>query len=304
MNKDTMTSCCASCGKSEGDGIQLRTCTACKSVRYCGITCQRNHRPKHKKACKKRAAELRDEILFKQPEGTHLGDCPICCLPLPIDGQNKSAFHPCCGKSICIGCGHTYALREMEANNQPTCPFCRDPLTKTEEEAEKKLMKRAAANDPAALCKLGERHYRIGDYGAAFKYFTKAAELGNATSHYNLFVMYERGEGVETDEKKYTYHLEEAAIAGQPGARHALGLKEGVKGNFERAVKHFIIAVNLGFDESLQTLKEYYKDGFVSKEVFAAALRAHHAAVNATKSPNREVAYAAYEAGMIRMSQR
>jgi hypothetical protein len=36
-------------------------------------------------ACKKRAAELRDEILFKQPENTHLGDCPICFLPLSLD---------------------------------------------------------------------------------------------------------------------------------------------------------------------------------------------------------------------------
>ena len=34
---------------------------------------------------RKRAAVLRDELLFKQPESSHLGDCPICCLPLPLD---------------------------------------------------------------------------------------------------------------------------------------------------------------------------------------------------------------------------
>eukprot|EP00985_Skeletonema_marinoi_P016042 scaffold8511_cov134-Skeletonema_marinoi.AAC.1 len=51
---------CASCGKTENDeGIKLKNCTACHLVRYCGVECQREHRPKHKKACKKRAAELR-----------------------------------------------------------------------------------------------------------------------------------------------------------------------------------------------------------------------------------------------------
>ena len=59
--------CCAGCGKAEVDDIKLRTCTACKSVRYCGIQCQKDHRSKHKRECKKRAAELRDEILFRQP---------------------------------------------------------------------------------------------------------------------------------------------------------------------------------------------------------------------------------------------
>eukprot|EP00984_Skeletonema_dohrnii_P007364 scaffold2671_cov81-Skeletonema_dohrnii-CCMP3373.AAC.4 len=68
---------CAACGIAGGDDIKLKKCTACKSVRYCGVKCQKEHRPQHKKECKKRAAELRDEILFKQPESSDLGDCPI-----------------------------------------------------------------------------------------------------------------------------------------------------------------------------------------------------------------------------------
>eukprot|EP00985_Skeletonema_marinoi_P002564 scaffold1057_cov203-Skeletonema_marinoi.AAC.12 len=51
-------------------------------VRYCSDECQRDHKPYHKEACKNQAAELRDELLFKQPESTHLGDCPICMIPL------------------------------------------------------------------------------------------------------------------------------------------------------------------------------------------------------------------------------
>eukprot|EP00984_Skeletonema_dohrnii_P024979 scaffold14127_cov67-Skeletonema_dohrnii-CCMP3373.AAC.1 len=69
---------CASCGVAEADDMKLKKCTACKSARYCSIKCQKEHRPKHKRDCKKRAAELRDEILFKQPECSHFGDCPIC----------------------------------------------------------------------------------------------------------------------------------------------------------------------------------------------------------------------------------
>ena len=50
------------------------------------------------------------------------------------------------------------------------------------------------------------------------------------------------------------------------------------------------IAANLGHDESIQMLKKCYKIGHVSKENFASALRSHHAAVEATKSPQREEA--------------
>src|SRR6056300_973086 len=98
-----MTTCCASCGKAAVDEVKLKLCTACKLVRYCSVDCQKNHRPQHKKACKKRAAEIHDDRLFTQPEGIHLGECPICCLPLPLDIR-KSRINSCCCKWICNGC--------------------------------------------------------------------------------------------------------------------------------------------------------------------------------------------------------
>ena len=55
-------------------------------------------------------------------------------------------------------------------------------------------------------------------------------------------------------------------------------------------MKHWIIAANLGDDDSIKIFKQCYAYGDVSKEDFAAALRAHQAAVNATKSPQREKA--------------
>jgi hypothetical protein len=123
-----MTSCCAECG-DEGGAVNLKTCKSCKLVKYCNANCQRNHWSKHKKLCKRRAAELRDEALFKDPPAKE--DCPICFLPMPIQlvscisltsatiysvpiydfaiahevmkDQAMDAYYSCCGKSICRG---------------------------------------------------------------------------------------------------------------------------------------------------------------------------------------------------------
>ena len=53
-------------------------------------------------------------------------------------------------------------------------------------------------------------------------------------------------------------------------------------------MRHFIIAANLGHDSSLKALRKGYADGVVSKEDYSGALRAYQAAVEATKSPQRE----------------
>eukprot|EP00985_Skeletonema_marinoi_P007539 scaffold3316_cov94-Skeletonema_marinoi.AAC.22 len=291
-----MMLCCACCGISEGDDIKLKTCTACKSARYCSVECQKQHRPQHKRACKKRAAELRDELLFKQPESTHHGDCPICCLPMPIGGKYSSMM-ACCSKIICNGCVHANQRRELEGNLQQRCPFCRHPTLKTDKEYEMQIMKRVEANDPFATFQIAIRRHDKGNYEEAIKYYTKAVELGNVDAHYLLSTMYQGGPVVEKDEKKEVYHLERAAIGGHPDARHNLGCTEAENGKFERAVKHMIIAASLGYDTSIQVLKECYADGKINKEDFAAALRAYQAAVDATKSPQREAAAKAEATG-------
>ena len=97
--------CCASCGVAEVDDVNLKECNGCDLVNYCSDACQELHRPEHETVCKERAAELRDEILFKQPEGSHLGDCPICCLPLSLN-MNENMLQTCCSKLICNGCSH------------------------------------------------------------------------------------------------------------------------------------------------------------------------------------------------------
>jgi len=289
--KKVTSSCCAACGitEVEADDITLKECATCDLVRYCSDACQKNHWPQHEKACKKRSTELRDELLFKQPESTHIGDCPICMLPMPLD-ESKSLLYSCCSKVICDGCSHANNIREVAESGWSKCPFCRDPTPSTDEQCEKQMMKRVEANDPVAMCGEGFLQYQKGDYSSAFEYSKKAAELGYVGAHFMLAGLYLDGQGVEKDEKKSIHHTEVAAIGGHPDARCNLASYEERTGNLKRAARHLIIAATQGSGESIKSLMSTFKIGKVSKEVLAAALRAQQAAVHETKSPQRDVA--------------
>jgi hypothetical protein len=285
-----MCCCCASCGATEvDDDIKLKICTACKSVRYCSVACQREHRTQHKQTCRKRAAELRDELLFQQPESSHRGECPICLVTLSLDPE-KCGLMTCCSKFICLGCDHANRIREIQESLEKKCPFCRHPISKTKKEIDTNCMRRIEANDPVAITELSKLKCREGDYRSAFKYCAKAVELGDIEAHFESSVLYREGQGVERDKKKELYHMEEAAIGGHPMARFNLGCHERDNGRHDRAVRHFIIAANLGLDLAIEVLHGGYAAGMVSKEDFAAALRAHQAASVAMKSPLREAA--------------
>ena len=141
-NNNSMTTC-ASCGKS---GDDIKTCTACKQVKYCSVACQKAHRPIHKRECKKRAAELFDEALFREPPPRE--ECHICFLPLPLNGA-QVIYQSCCGKTLCHGC--TYGCGSI-------CPFCRTPELTSLEEAFVRLKKRIELNDAGAFYTLGCKH--------------------------------------------------------------------------------------------------------------------------------------------------
>ena len=278
---------CGWCGIAEVDNIKLEDCDGCDLVKYCGDKCRGEHRHWHVGDCKRRAKELHDKKLFRQPDGSHHGECPICFLPMPIDPQ-KSLFYECCSKSSCDGCRYANA----KSNGGDRCPFCRETVANGDEEWKKRLMKRIKANDPTALRQMAAIFDGEGEYDKAFEYYTKAAELGDLTAHYNIGVMYRDGEGVDKDEEKEVYHLEQAAIGGHPKARHNLGCREHENGNMERAVKHAIIAANLGHEGSMKALWGAYKDAFITKEDLESTLRTHKAAIDAMKSPQREAAVA------------
>ena len=155
---------CANCGKGEEAGSNLKSCAACKLVKYCSRDCQAAHRPQHKKACKKMAKELHDEKLFKQPPP--LEDCPICMIRLPTLATGKT-YMACCGKVICSGCIHAVQIRALLAGRSKeddVCPFCRTPPLKSDGETIERTAKRVELNDPLGISDLACM-YRDGECG-------------------------------------------------------------------------------------------------------------------------------------------
>ena len=113
---------CASCGISslevwqrrqmtKNTDISLKRCTACYSVRYCGVTCQKKHRKQHREECKENADKRRafNNQLFEKELCTEITplpprpDCDICMHIMPLD-VSKSKYYGCCGKMVCLAC--------------------------------------------------------------------------------------------------------------------------------------------------------------------------------------------------------
>ncbi|EJK51927.1 hypothetical protein THAOC_28857 [Thalassiosira oceanica] len=223
---------CANCGKQGSDTVKLKSCTACRLVKYCSVDCQRAHRKLHKKTCKQRAAELKDEQLYSQgherPEGW----------------QKK---------------------------------------------------------DPEAITLLGLK-YHLGDkYGhgrlglqkdmqRAVELWTEAAELGSIKALHNLGNAYETGKGAQKDTAKAVEFYAKAAMQGHVVARHNLGCYEGKKGNYDHAVRHFLISAKMGLKESVEKIKTMFIDGEATKDQYAEALKGYQDAVEETKSHDRDEA--------------
>ena len=295
---------CANCGKGEEDKVNLKKCGACLSVKYCSAVCQKAHRPLHKKACKKRVAEMHDEQLFKVPPPPE--DCPICFLRMPwmVSG---SAYMQCCGKTICCGCVHSVQLRD----NSPICPFCRVPRHDATSDGYKEIIKqyknRMEHNDAEAICAMAG-FYDSGNYGVpqstakALELWHRAGELGSATSYNNIAVCYHSGRGVARDKKKAVYYWELAAMRGCPTSRNNLGSlelnkrrNEGRTGNVKKALMHYMIAARDGDTLSLKNIKNMYIDGYATKDDYAKALRGYQAFVDEIRSDQRDEAAAIHD---------
>ena len=288
---------CANCGsKGGGDTVKLKDCTACRLVKYCGVECQKAHRKQHKKACKQRAAQLKDEQLYSQglerPEGD---SCPICTLPIPFPTQDHSVFEVCCMKKICNGCDFAAQKRGMH-----DCAFCRTPCPGNDADRLAMVQARVAKKDPVATNHLGDK-LLFGDRGLqkdmrkALELYTEAAELGSLDALYNLGISYYHGEGVEVDEEKGVEFFKKVAMQGHVASRHNLGFWEAGKGDGDRAVRHFLISAKMGRKESLENIKQMFIDGIATKDRYAEALKGYQDAVEETKSNDRDEAKAFYD---------
>ena len=293
---DTIT-LCANCGKDEESAGDLKSCTACKMVKYCNRDCQIAHRPQHKKACKKRAAELYDEVLFQDPRPRD--ECPICMLPLPLDAR-KSMFKACCGKLICDGCIVSMTIEEMRKGKKKEelgiCPFCRTctlgcSINEEIEQIKKLMVKGNAYAFYTHAVYYAEGRYGVPrDYQKANELFLKGGELGCASGYCNVGNAYDNGMGVDRDKKKAKHYYEQAAMMGSVAARHNLGCIEAETGNHRRAMKHFILAARAGLKQSLDSVKQGYMGEFVTREEYEGTLRAYQKSVDEMKSEARDKA--------------
>ena len=287
---------CSNCGTGEESAGDLKSCTACKLVKYCNRDCQIAHRPQHKKACKKRAAELHDEMLFNDPPPRE--ECPICMLPLPI-AMHEQSFKSCCGKTICDGCIYAMTIEDIKKGKKKEeidiCAFCRTLRPSSDDEGMKRLQNLMESGNADAYYQFGG-YYAEGmngmpqDWAKANELLLKAGELGCADAYCRLGYSYDTGLGVEIDKKKAKHYYELAAINGDVIARHNLGCSEYNVGNYHRAYKHYIIAAKAGYRKSLEYVKEGFTKGLVTKDEYASVLRAYHERQTEMKSVARDAA--------------
>ena len=56
---------------------------------------------------------------------------------------------------------------------------------------------------------------------------------------------------------------------------------------YKQAMKHFMIAANAGYEDSLKFVSEGYKTGWVTKDEYESTLRAHKDSLDEMKSGQR-----------------
>ena len=296
-SRSNTSSICANCGK-EGEEDNMNVCNKCKMAHYCNVACKKKHKSKHKKKCGRRLAELHDEQLFTEPPPRE--ECPICFLPLPLLTQFKS----CCGKLICEGCNVSMMMEDIKKGKEweefGMCPYCRAPAQVSDEEnikGIKSLMENGNADafyELAGYCAQGIKGMPQNS-AKANELWLKAGELGCAEAYYNLGNSYYHGRGVAIDKKKAKYYYELTAMMGNIYARYNLGVIEGNAGNHQRAFKHYILSARAGEKDSLDKVKDGFRNGQVTKDEYESTLRIFHESLMEMKSEARDAATRASE---------
>ena len=169
------------------------------------------------------------------------------------------------------------------------CPFCRTHHPGSDADTLAMIQARVEKKDSAAIFDLwlGLRK----DDRRAVELWTEAAELASVEALYSLGIAYQGGTGVEVvDKKKGIQFWKNAAMRGHALARHHLGCHEGNQGNYDRAVRHLLISAKMGYDLSVERIKEMFMKQLASKEQYAQALKEYQDAMEEMKSHDRDVA--------------
>lgn len=252
---------CSNCGKGADDGVILKLCTACKTVRYCNRECQISHRKKHKHQCKRAASDL---ALFEDHPPRE--DCPICMLPFPF-GTGSVHFKICCGKMICTGCHRAQAKEDLKSGKNlfdlNICPFCREDLPKSEKDRKERIMAQVEKGNPWECCLIAESYangdMEMGvakDMHKATEFYRKAGELGCSGGYFSLGIIYE----TEKNMRQAIHYYELAAMNGNVQARVHLADLEQRTGNIFRSTKHLLVAARAGDSESMDKIRMVCSD--------------------------------------------
>ena len=236
------------------------------------------------------ARNLQQRLMTNGLERTEGHECTICYLYIGLPMNKHSKMNVCCMKRLCNGCILAARQRGMRG-----CPFCRTPLPTGDASELAMIQKRVDKRDAEAINNLGNKYYygQLGlakDVPRAIELWTEAAELGSLEAHFKLGHVYYTGNDVDEDKPRGTHHWQQAAMQGHTPSRHSLGAVEFKEGNYELAVRHWMISAKMGYEDSLNYIKEMFKKGRATKAQYAEALLGYRDAVEETKSPQREEA--------------
>ncbi|EJK53784.1 hypothetical protein THAOC_26703 [Thalassiosira oceanica] len=208
------------------------------------------------------ARDLQQRLMasgHERPEGDR---CPICFDLIKLPMHEHSSMNVCLMKRVCNGCILAARQRGMMG-----CPFCRT-TTPTEDASTLALIQKCVVkDDTAAISFLGEQYY-YGSRGVAkdairaIELWTEAAELGSIDAHYHL-----------------------GAWQRDADSRHLLGVADHDDGNHQLAVQHFMITAKMGYEPSLNAIKDMFKEGHVTKAQYTEALLGYRDAMEEMKSP-------------------
>ena len=82
---------------------------------------------------------------------------------------------------------------------------------------------------------------------------------------------------------------------GDEKARFNLGNNEYNVGNMDRALRHYMIAIRGGNHNSMESIKELYSYGEITKDDFTKALQSYQVYLGEIKTPQRDKAAAERE---------
>ena len=166
----------------------MKICGACERGRPDGAAYSEEQRGRRQSSrrCEECVAAGNQLVLMKKGRTrSEEDDCPICQLPMPLEGKH-SMFQPCCAKLVCNGC-----ILATQKRGLWDCPFCRSPLPEEDSHIVSMIQKRVAAGDPLAMWELGNEYAdgRNGlekDATRAIELWERAAELGAKEAHFSL----------------------------------------------------------------------------------------------------------------------